>query len=282
MLTLRKSKLLITTLLIMGVTSVQASDQLLLIDAINEYRLSLRSCGDKVFEPLPPLSADGRLHLRPDAPGDLQSQVSRNNYPMRNVQSISLSGPRDAQAALLALSESFCKVLMDPQFVDIGVSRIDRDWRIVLARPLLSSKLETWQVEGQKLLAGVNEARAQHQFCGEQTFAPVAALNWREPLAQAAQGHSLSMANGNYFSHLDEQGRTPGDRAELAGYSGASVAESISAASDSIEQVINGWLASPTNCATLMSADYQDFGGAYASDPQSDAGIYWVALFGRP
>ena len=41
------------------------------------------------------------------------------------------------QTALKALSESFCKVLLDPQYVDIGVSRVDRDWRIVLARPLL-------------------------------------------------------------------------------------------------------------------------------------------------
>ena len=49
--------------------------------------------------------------------------MSRAAYPMVNVQAISLSGPRDARAAMNAIEESFCQVVLDPQFVDIGVSR---------------------------------------------------------------------------------------------------------------------------------------------------------------
>lgn len=37
------------------------------------------------------------------------------------------------------------------------------------------------------------------------------------------------MANGNFFDHLDRDGRTPGDRAELAGYSGGLIGENIAA-----------------------------------------------------
>jgi hypothetical protein len=49
-----------------------------------------------------------------------------------------------------AIEESFCQVVLDPQFVDIGVSQEGRDWRIVLARPLLSGRLGDWQAEGRR------------------------------------------------------------------------------------------------------------------------------------
>ena len=58
-----------------------------------------------------------------------------------------------------AIEESFCQVVLDPQFVDIGVSQEGRDWRIVLARPLLSGRLGDWQAEGQKVLEEINAAR---------------------------------------------------------------------------------------------------------------------------
>ena len=64
------------------------------------------------------------------------------------------------QRAMQALRESFCRVVPDPQFVDVGVSRVDRDWRIVLARPLLGARLGDWQAEGAKLLEQINAARA--------------------------------------------------------------------------------------------------------------------------
>jgi uncharacterized protein YkwD len=90
------------------------------------------------------------------------------------------------------------------------------------------------------------------------------------------------MANGNFFDHQDRDGRTPGDRAELAGYSGQRVGENIAAGLDSPAKVVAGWLASPAHCANLMSPLFSELGAAYASDPKSDAGIYWTAVFAAP
>lgn len=260
--------------------AANASDQLLLIDAINEFRGTVQRCNDSVAEPLPPLVADGRLQLSPDVAEDLQSQVSARGYPMRSVQAITLSGPRDAASAMQALRDSFCHVLMDPQFLDVGVSRLDREWRVVLARPLLTGRLGDWQAEGQKLLERINTARSQSQYCGEQALEPAAPVTWNAALASAAHEHSRAMANGNFFGHRDKQGRTPSDRAELAGYAGGQIGETIAAAHDGAQQVVAGWLASPGHCATLMNPQLSEFGGAYASDPQSDAGIYWTGVFG--
>lgn len=262
--------------------AANAAEEAQLVESINAYRSQVQHCAGRASEELPPLAADPRLVLPVEAAGDLQQALNAAAYSMVNVQAISLSGPRDAQAAMTALRDSFCQVLLDPQFVDIGVSRKERDWRIVLARPLLGGRLGDWQAEGQRLLEQVNAARAQARQCGGQSFAAAPSLAWNTPLAQAAQSHSRAMANGNFFAHKGRDGSTPGDRAELAGYGGRQIGENIAAALDSPRKVVDGWLASPGHCANLMNPQFSELGAAYAVDPKSDAGIYWTALFGAP
>lgn len=259
-----------------------ATEETQLIDSINSYRNQSQGCAGQASLELPPLSSDPRLVLSITDMGNLQQQLSRTAYPMVNVQAISLSGPRDAAAAMQAIRESFCQVVLDPQFVDIGVSRVDREWRIVVARPLLSARLGDWNSEGQKLLDAINAARAKPQQCGTQAMAATTPLVWNETLAQTAQGHSRAMANQNFFDHIDREGRTPGDRADLAGYSGQGIAENIAAGLDSPRKVLDGWLSSPGHCTNLMNPQLRELGAAYATDPKSDAGIYWTALFGTP
>lgn len=261
-------------------TVAMATEETQLIESINAYRSQVQRCGAQASEELPPLSADPRLILQAGGMGDLQEALARSAYPMVNVQAISLTGPRDAQAAMKALQESFCQVVLDPQFVDIGVSREGLDWRIVLARPLLTRGLGTWQTEGQKLLEQINAARAQSRQCGAQSLAAAPPLTWNDTLATAAETHTRAMANQNYFGHRDRDGRTPSDRAELAGYVGLQIGENIAAGQDTARKVLDGWLASPGHCANLMNPQFRELGAAYAVDPKSDAGIYWTALFG--
>ncbi|NBF10833.1 CAP domain-containing protein [Pseudomonas sp. Fl4BN1] len=265
-----------------GSASAAADDQSQLIESINAYRSQPQRCANQASPELPPLNSEPRLVLPVDNVGDLQQALVRAAYPMVNVQAISLSGPRDAQAAMQAIRESFCQVVLDPQFVDIGINRQANQWRIVLARPLLSARLGDWQAEGQQLLVQINSARSQPRQCGGQSFTATAPLTWNATLGSAAQEHSRAMANQNYFDHKDHDGRTPADRAELAGYAGQQVGENIAAGQDTVRKVVDGWLASPGHCANLMNPTYSELGAAYAVDPKSDAGIYWTAMFGAP
>ena len=257
-----------------------ASDESQLIESINVYRSQLQRCAGQVSSELPPLSADPRLALSETSVRNLQQAMVTTGYPMKNVQAISLSGPRDAAAAMKAIQETFCQIVLDPQFVDVGVSRQDREWRIVVARPLLSARLGDWQVEGQKLLAELNVARTRPQQCGGQSFTATTPLTWNAMLGTAAETHSRAMANNNFFDHKDRDGRTPGDRAELAGYDAQQIGENIAAGQDTVRKVVDGWLASPGHCANLMNPQFRDAGAAYAVDPKSDAGIYWTVMFG--
>ena len=260
--------------------SAMANEESQLVQQINQYRSQVQRCGDQGSQELPPLTSDTRLVLPASNVGDLQQSLARAAYPMVNVQAISLSGPKDAEAAMKAVRESFCRVVLDPQFVDIGVSNSGQDWRIVLARPLVTSGLGDWQTEGRKLLDLINTARAEPRQCGTQAFTATAPLSWNDTLAGAANSHTRNMANGNFFDHLDPDGRTPGDRAELAGYIAKNIGENIAAGLDTPRKVVDGWLASPGHCATLMNPQFRELGAAYAMDPKSDAGIYWTGLFG--
>ncbi|WNW09604.1 CAP domain-containing protein [Pseudomonas sp. DTU_2021_1001937_2_SI_NGA_ILE_001] len=259
-----------------------ASEETRLLESINSYRSQAQPCGGQASAELPPLASDPRLLMPVSNTTDLQQAMTRASYPMVTVQAITLSGPRDAAAAMQAIQESFCQVVLDPQFVDIGISRENRDWRIVLARPLLTSRLRDWQSEGQALLSFINTARGQARQCGTQSFEAAQPLTWNTSLAGAAESHSRAMANNNFFDHKGRNGDTPGDRAELAGYLAQQIGENIAAGQDNARKVVDGWLASPGHCATLMSPAYRELGAAYAADPKSDAGIYWTAMFGAP
>jgi hypothetical protein len=115
--------------LVFAATAV-ATEETQLIESINAYRSQVQRCAGQGSQELPPLASDPRLVLSPNNVGDLQQALARATYPMVTVQAISLSGPRDAQSAMTAVRESFCQVVLDPQFVDIGVSREGRDWRV--------------------------------------------------------------------------------------------------------------------------------------------------------
>jgi uncharacterized protein YkwD len=265
--------------LVFAATAV-ATEETQLVESINAYRSQVQRCAGQVSQELPPLASDPRLVLPASSSGDLQQALARAAYPMVNVQAISLSGPRDVPSAMKAVQESFCRVVLDPQFVDVGVSREGREWRIVLARPLLTGRLGDWQAEGQKLLEMINTARAQPRQCGAQSFAATTPLAWNAMLATAAEAHTRAMANNNFFDHKDRDGHTPGDRAELAGYVGGQIGENIAAGQDTVRRVVDGWLTSPGHCANLMNPQFHQLGAAYAVDPKSDAGIYWTAMFG--
>ncbi|MGH8384078.1 MAG: CAP domain-containing protein [Pseudomonas sp.] len=260
--------------------NAMATEESQLIESINVYRSQLQRCAGNVSSELPPLSADPRLALSGANVSNLQQAMATAGYPMKNVQAITLSGPRDAAAAMKAIQESFCQIVLDPQFVDVGVSRQDNQWRIVVARPLLSARLGDWQAEGQKLLAELNAARSKPRQCGSQSFNATTPLAWNAILGAAAETHARDMANNNFFDHQDRDGRTPGDRAELAGYNYQQIGENIAAGQDSVRNVVDGWLKSSGHCANLMNPQYTEIGAAYATDPKSDAGIYWTVMFG--
>lgn len=269
-------------LAMIGMLEAQAADNAL-VAAINDYRLAPEGCaGRQPGSPGPLAPNDQLARRRVTSAEQLQSALQQAGYQPAAAQVISVAGPSSRDAALAALKQRYCAILLDPQYAEIGVLRDGNAWQVILARPLLPSGLGDWQQAGREILKEVNEARGTARRCGSQVFDAAAPLTWSEALAQASLAHSRDMAQHNYFSHQDKKGDLAGKRATRAGYRWQSIGENIAAGQGSAKQVVSGWLASPAHCFNIMNADFTEMGAAYAINPQSDAAIYWTQVFGTP
>jgi len=138
--------------------------------------------------------------------------------------------------------------------------------------------------EEQAMLNAVNAARAQARLCGSTSYRATAALAWSCELEAAATGHSMDMANNNFFSHTGSDGKSVDTRATRAGYTWSAVGENIAAGIplSYVSSVMEAWLKSPGHCANIMSSTYTEFGAAKISNPSSTYNAYWTQVFARP
>lgn len=281
-LTSRFTSLCLLAVLPLFAIPAHASEERQLVSAINDYRAQPSRCEGRAVRGLPSLTLKQDLALPIGFAGDMRNTLKASGYRAVAVRSIRLVGAQDASAAFAMLQSRYCGALLDNQYADIGVTQSGRDWRLVLAKPLLDGHLGNQQSAGKALLAQVNAARAKPRMCGNQPYAAARPLKWNAALETAAQGHSRSMASGSYFSHQDPNGDVARDRAQAAGYNGRQVGENIASGQGSPDKAMQGWLASPGHCANLMNPMFTQVGAAYGTNPNSKAGVYWTMMFGAP
>lgn len=130
-------------------------------------------------------------------------------------------------------------------------------------------------IDQQKLLALVNNARAHGCNCGNRYFPPVPAVTWNARLEQAALDHSKWMARTNYLSHSEDNGSSAGDRIKATGYTWRAYGENIAAGYPTEEDVIRGWLKSEHHCMNIMNGRFKEMGVAAK-------GSFWTQVFATP
>ena len=120
----------------------------------------------------------------------------------------------------------------------------------------------------------------------ERANAGLKPLTLNSQLSQAAEGHSDSMANDDFFSHTGANGSSVGARVQDTGYQYSTVGENIAAGQSTAEQVVQGWMNSPGHRANILNADYTEIGLGYeylANDTGSvNYNHYWTQVFGTP
>ncbi|PCR93079.1 hypothetical protein CP336_28225 [Pseudomonas fluorescens] len=264
--------------------SAHAGAERQLAAAINDLRAHPQRCDRRPAQRLAPLTLKQNIALPIGYGygGGMREQLKASGYAAVAVRSIRIVGAEDAEEAFDQLQNEHCGALLDAQYADIGISRARSEWQVVLARPVIDSRMGDNRSVGKALLAEVNAARARPRMCGRQRFAAARPLSWNPALGAAAQGHSKAMAYGNYFAHQDPDGDMPADRARSAGYRGRQIGENIAAGQSSPSKAMAGWLASPGHCANLMNPMFTQVGAGFASEARSDNGVYWTMLFGAP
>lgn len=136
--------------------------------------------------------------------------------------------------------------------------------------PTTSSPLEI-PPESAAMLAAVNKFRSDNG---------VGALVWCSALANSALGHSVDMANRQFFEHVNPDGDDPFARMLAAGY-GENGGENIAVGYNSVSLVMEGWIDSPGHRANLLQPGFVDFGeGHVTGDYMRSPAIYWTQNFG--
>jgi len=255
-----------------------------LLDALNTVRQQGCESGAKPATPLrenPTLSRAAMLIANGGSMGDALGAVG---YRAVRAAQINVRGALgEAALARKALDKS-CSVVMQPELAEAGFHQRGKlTWLLVAARfsPPMADQADEMQA---RILALVNEVRAKPRRCGSETFAPAQALRPSSTLQQVAAVHAIDMATHGYFSHTSRDGSTADLRANRLGYRWRAIGENIAAGLMQANTAVQGWLNSPSHCATIMSPNFQEMGVAFALSNSNTAsnGIYWVQVFGTP
>lgn len=104
-------------------------------------------------------------------------------------------------------------------------------------------------------------------------------LTWNEQLFKAAQEHYVGMANGDFFDH-----RQLARRVKEEGYNYSAIAENIAAGDDRPEDVVDGWMNSPSHRHNILNPNYTEIGVGHhyrEDDPgRFKYKHYWTQIFG--
>ncbi len=151
-------------------------------------------------------------------------------------------------------------------------------------------------VNQQELLDAINKARSVQRDCypnddSRGVVGPSPRLYWNDDLYASALEHSTDLAKSDTFSHygsgteydLTGNGKPSifYERIVANGYINYySVGENIAGGQQTLEEVMEAWLASPGHCANIMSPNYTEVGVALVIESESTYGTYWTQNFG--
>jgi uncharacterized protein YkwD len=133
-----------------------------------------------------------------------------------------------------------------------------------------------------QLLQRVNQVRRRGHRCGNKWYPEAGELAISDALIEAAERHADDMAAHHYLEHEADDGSTPSQRVARTGYRSRLTGENIAFAPTSVDEVFDGWLASPGHCENMMNPRFRATGAAVAVSRAHGHPHYWVQLLAAP
>jgi uncharacterized protein YkwD len=235
--------------------------------------------------PRPALRHDPRLSATAARAADgtgLDEALRDSRYRAPRSTLIMLKGYKGERAMTQGAVKHSCATVMDPDFRDFGFHVRGNDAWIALAVPFTPPLAEQANELEARVISLVNDARSRSLRCGDRLMAAAPPVRANTRLRRAAAAHASDMAELSFFSHTGTDGSQVAERARRSGYAWRTVGENIAAGQMKAETAMQGWLKSPSHCVNLMQPSYTEMGLAFAVNPQSESGVYWVQVFGLP
>jgi len=107
-------------------------------------------------------------------------------------------------------------------------------------------------------------------------------LKLQPALTEAARAHARDLAKWDRISHFGSDGSNPWDRVKRAGYSARLAAENVGTGQVTIEEVINGWKASPGHNKNLLLPEAEHMGIALIQDARTEFKTFWTLVIASP
>ena len=251
-----------------------------LLRALNELRQ--RGCDGRPA-PAQALRENARLSnaaARIANGSQLDGALQAADYRATRAAQITLRGYNGAAALAQGAMAASCSEMSQDELSEVGFYQRGTQTWLVLAAPFSPpGTAQAGDVQAQ-VLALVNEARARPRRCGSESFSAARPLRFNATLQGVSAAHAADMARYSYFEHLGRDGSRVSERASRAGYPWRAIGENIAAGQMTADVAVQGWLKSPGHCANIMSPDFSEMGAAFAVNPKSSAGIYWVQVLG--
>jgi uncharacterized protein YkwD len=125
-----------------------------------------------------------------------------------------------------------------------------------------------------RMLARVNVERTRR---GLPVLSPSPALD------RVAQAHADDMLKRSYYGHKSPEGVTVRERALGGGYRLRFVGENIASGQPSVDEVMDGWMASDEHRPNILSKVFSEAGfGLAIGKNRGGFQVIWVQVFGRP
>ena len=107
-------------------------------------------------------------------------------------------------------------------------------------------------------------------------------LKLQPALTEAARAHARDLAKWDRISHYGSDGSNPWDRVKRAGYSARLAAENVGTGQVTVDEVINGWKASPGHNKNLLLPEAEHMGIALIQDARTEFKTFWTLVIASP
>jgi uncharacterized protein YkwD len=107
----------------------------------------------------------------------------------------------------------------------------------------------------------------------------ISALEWSEKAQSSSRKHSEEMANNNYFSHTDLNGKSSADRMDVEGITWSYCGENIAAGYDDAVEVTFGWFQSSGHRKNMLNDNFTHLGVGVAFNKDSAYRTYYTQNF---
>ncbi len=105
-------------------------------------------------------------------------------------------------------------------------------------------------------------------------------LDSHPALDRVAQKYAEDMLERGFYGHTSPEGKSVRDRVNRIGYEPPRVAENLGSGQTGVEQVMEGWMASPGHRANILHRKLREIGtGMALGEKDGDFKILWVQVF---